>query len=393
MTGLPLAEFAATQWSRAPLLRRAIGDDRFAELLSLPAVDEIVSRRGLRTPFVRMSKDGELLPAGRYTRGGGAGAEIADQVADDKVLAEFGDGATLVLQAMHRMWPPIQAFAVELSTQLGHPVQVNAYITPPQNRGFAPHYDVHDVFVLQFAGSKHWKIHAPVHEAPLREQPWTDRKSAVAARAAETPLVDTVLEPGDVLYLPRGYIHSAVSLGDVSGHLTIGVHPMTRRAIVDRIVAALGDDIELRRSLPAGVDLADAAALDGEIDAAIAALHAAVDRVDRTAIARGIGRQLGTSTRPAPLNPLEQLAAAAALSPATPVRLRPGLRAVVKNDGKGTMIVLPDKKIKLTTANETAARAALTGACVTAESLPGIDSGDGLALLAQLLRDGVVVPA
>src|SRR6266568_7136411 len=95
--------FAAEHWGRAPLLTRAADlGSSFDDLLDTAAVDELVSRRGLRTPFLRMAKDGDVLPAAKFTRGGGAGASIADQAADDQVLAMIADGATLVLQALHR---------------------------------------------------------------------------------------------------------------------------------------------------------------------------------------------------------------------------------------------------------------------------------------------------
>ena len=66
-----------------------------------------------------------------------------------------------MLQGLHRTWPAIQAFTRRLVEELGHPAQVNAYITPESSRGFDPHYDVHDVFVLQVDGEKHWRVHAP----------------------------------------------------------------------------------------------------------------------------------------------------------------------------------------------------------------------------------------
>ena len=394
-TGLSLSDFAASHWGAAPLLRRAseLPAGGFTDLLSLAAIDELLSRRGLRTPFVRMSRNGDVLSPARFTRGGGAGAEISDQVADDKVLAEFAAGATLVLQGLHRVWPPIQEFAGALSAQLGHPVQVNAYVTPPQNTGFAPHYDVHDVFVLQFAGRKHWRIHEPVCASPLRDQPWFARKAAVAARSAETPLIDVVLECGDALYLPRGYLHAATSLGEISGHLTVGVHPVTRRTLADQIFAGLADDVELRRSLPLGVDLSDAAVLEGEIEATIAALRGAIDRLDRVAVARGVGRHLAATTRPAPLRPLEQLSAAATLAPESRVRLRPGLRLTLRIDGRQLVIELPDREVRLNVTTAEAVRVATSGVSVTAETLPEVDVGEGLALLSQLLREGVVVPA
>ena len=96
-------------------------------------------------------------------------------MSSDAVLRLFADGSTVVLQGLHRLWPPLIEFADQLAADLGHPTQVNAYITPPSSRGFSPHYDVHDVFVLQVAGEKHWRIHEPVLPDPLRTQPWTDR--------------------------------------------------------------------------------------------------------------------------------------------------------------------------------------------------------------------------
>jgi len=394
VTGLAVTEFAASYWATQPRLRRAaeLPVHNFDDLLSLAAVDELLSRRGLRTPFLRMTRKGEILAPRRFTRGGGAGADIADQIADDKVLAEFAAGATLVLQGLHRVWPPVQDFAAALALQLGHPVQVNAYVTPPENTAFAPHYDVHDIFVLQFAGSKRWRIHEPVFPSPLRDQPWDLHKAAVAARALETPLIETVLEAGDALYLPRGFLHAANTLGEVSGHLTVGVHPVTRQALATEIFATLADDVELRRSLPVGVDLTDPDVLAGELQSTVAAVHAAIDRLDPAAIARGLGRHLAATTRPAPLSPLGQLRAAEALAVDTPVRLRPGLRLTLQIEGRQLKVQLPDREVLIPDTLADAVRAATSGVEVSADSLPGLAVSDGLKLLRRLLREGVVVP-
>src|SRR5690349_22292771 len=154
-----------------------------------------------------MAKAGQVLDSSAFTGPGGVGAEIGDQVRDDKVAALFAGGATVVLQALHRTWPPVIDLCTRLAAELAHPVQANAYVTPPSSRGFSAHYDVHDVFVLQLAGEKHWQIHEPVLREPLRSQPWNDRAAEVAAAATGEPVIDTVLRPGDALYLPRGYLH------------------------------------------------------------------------------------------------------------------------------------------------------------------------------------------
>src|SRR5689334_17721673 len=84
---IPARDFAEQYWGRRPLLTRAAElPAAFDDLLDAAAVDELVSRRGLRTPFLRMAKEGDLVPPARYTRGGGAGATVADQAADDAVL-------------------------------------------------------------------------------------------------------------------------------------------------------------------------------------------------------------------------------------------------------------------------------------------------------------------
>ncbi|HXM06846.1 MAG TPA: cupin domain-containing protein, partial [Candidatus Acidoferrum sp.] len=296
-------------------------------------------------------------------------------------------------QGLHRTWPPLASFARELSAQLGHPVQVNAYVTPPQSTGFTPHYDVHDVFVLQFEGRKHWHVHEPVWLAPLRDQPSQNHKSAVDARATEEPFIDRVLERGDTLYLPRGYIHSATSLDEISGHLTVGVHPITRRAIVDQLIAQLSDDVELRKSLSAGVDFSDEAEIETDLAATVAAMHAAIDRFDRTAIARGLARQLSAATRPTAIRPFEQIATADRLGPTDPVRLCPGLRLTLRRDGEQVVIELPDREIRLPATQADAVRFATSGDEVSATVLPGLDMNQGRLLLSQLLRGGVVVPA
>ncbi len=388
------AQFATEHWGRAPLLTRAgeLGGG-FDDLLDAAAVDELVSRRGLRTPFLRMAKAGEVLVPARYTRGGGAGAGVTDQAADDKILSSMADGATLVLQALHRTWPPLVDFGTQLAGELGHPVQINAYITPPQNQGFAPHYDVHDVFVLQVAGRKRWTIHAPVVQAPLAAQPWEQRRAAVAARAAEAPLIDTVLEPGDALYLPRGTVHAAQALGEMSIHLTVGVHPVTRYQLVRHLLDLAQDDPQLRTSLPMGVDLSDPAVLAEHLATTLAALHERIDATAPADVARRVGVDLMRQTRPEPIAPLAQRAAADALTAHTPVRLRGRLRLRVESSGEQLQLVTLDRTINLPAAAADAVKSVLTGAQTTPAQLPGLEADAQLVLVRRLLREGVVVAA
>ncbi len=374
-------------------------DTDFADLLDTRAVDELVSTRGLRTPFLRMANRGDVLAGSRFTRSGGSGAGIGDQVADDKVLAELSAGSTLVLQALHRTWPPLVRFTAALAAELGHPVQVNAYITPPQNQGFAAHYDNHDVFVLQIAGGKRWTVHEPVLRDPLPEQKWEQRRAEVAARAAEPPVLDTVLHAGDALYLPRGYLHSAAALGELSIHLTVGVHPVSRMTLLRELLDSSSVDPALRESLPLGVDLSDPAVLAPQLAAAASALAGFAAELDATpdapvtqSLAARMGASLAESTRPEPISPLAQSAAVAALQPSTVLRARAGLRYTgVERNGQLVLSYL-DRTLSIPVSATEAVLYALSAEFFTPADLPALAADEQLVLARRLLREALAVP-
>jgi len=397
-------DFARDTWSRGPLLSTAEqlassydlrGSSQsfssYEDLFSLAAVDELLSRRGLRTPFIRLAKDGVVVPPGRYTRSGGTGAQVADQVADDRVLELFLDGHTIVLQGLHRLWPPLIDFAGALSTDLGHPVQVNAYITPSSSQGFSAHYDVHDVFVLQVAGEKRWRIHRPVHPDPLRDQPWTDHRAAVAARAQEEPVIDTVLRPGDALYLPRGHLHAAEALGDVSCHLTVGVHPVTRHAVLETLLDLVADEPALRTSLPLGVEVSDPASLAAEFEATVTALVDRLLTVTPADVSDRLAGRLVSSNRPGPVSPLAQATALRALSADSVLVVRPDQRHVLRIERDLLQLRLFDRTVALPLAAEKAVRALLDGERLRVRDLPDLGPDDSMSLARRLVREAVVV--
>ena len=333
-----------------------------------------------------------MLPASAYTASGGFGAEIGDQVASDQVFDRFADGSTIVLQGLHRLWPPIIDFTRELVDDLRHPVQVNAYVTPPSSQGFDPHYDTHDVFVLQIAGEKHWRIHPPVHVDPLSSQPWSDHRAAVARAALEEPAIDAVLRPGDALYLPRGWIHSATAGGDATSvHLTIGISAYTHADVVAALLARVGDSARMRAALPLGVDFDDPEQFAGILRDTVDALVELVEHADAADTAATLARRFEGDIRAEPIAPLATLAALADLDASTTVRWRGSLRARVETADDRVRIVSRTKTLSLPIEAEPAVRRLAEGEPIAVGSLPGLDAESAVVVARRLVREGFAV--
>ncbi len=382
--------FASEHWGRQPLVSRA--NELLAgaaDLLGRDDVDELVSRRGLRTPFLRVARDGRTLGDREFTAGGGVGAGIADQVSDDKLLGHFAAGATIVLQGLHRTWAPLIEFCQRLAEELGHPAQANAYVTPRQNRGFDDHYDVHDVFVVQTSGEKRWRLRPPVRPAPLRDDPWTDHRADVEEAASHEPLHEFTLSAGDVLYLPRGWIHSATALGGVSTHVTIGVHVWTRRHLADELVALALDAASgaerVRGTLPLSPGGPRLASLTDDVEATRDALVVALRSVPAVDVVRAFENRWRETQRAAPVGPLAQVAAAEDLEGRSCVRLRPHLGARLGAEpGGGARLTsrLPDLTVE---EHDVPALIALVDDGVLRADMVGLD------LTRRLLLAGLVV--
>jgi ribosomal protein L16 Arg81 hydroxylase len=230
-----------------------------------------------------------------------------------------------------------------LAEELGHPVQANAYVTPRQSQGFNDHYDVHDVFVLQVAGEKHWRIRPPVHVWPTRDQPWTSYSEQVDAATAKAPLLDVTLQTGDCLYLPRGFLHSATATEDISAHLTLGVHVWTRVHLAEALIAeamqALVESEDDRAPLGLGVDVGDAADLASDVKRLRGILASAMEGVGAEQMARRLGRMVQASARPGPIAPVAQSRRALALAEDDVIRLRPFVQARLVHGSNGATVL------------------------------------------------------
>ena len=349
---------------------------RFTRLLSTADVERLLCSSGIRYPAFRLVKAGAHLHARDYTVDLPWRPTPFTGTADvDRVIAEFDAGATIVLQGLHLGWEPLTAFCRALERDLGHPVQANAYYTPRRSQGLGVHHDTHDVLVLQVAGEKRWLVYDPVLELPLRDQ----RYSPELGGPGE-PVHDVVLAPGDTLYLPRGWLHEALTSESDSLHLTIGVNVYSW---LDAFKAALddcADEVAFRRAVE----------LDGTGGDGLVELLEA--RLGPEEVARRMRERFVRGRRPVRAGQLTQLRALDDLTGQTELERRPTAIADLRVDGDVVVLEFEGKAIRFPRRVRGHVEFAAT-ACAPfrADDLPdGLDAEGRLVLVRRLVREGLL---
>jgi lysine-specific demethylase/histidyl-hydroxylase NO66 len=348
----------------------------FDDLLSLPDVDHLIASTALRLPSFRLVKEGKALPSSSYTKTARTGSQSVAGMADPaRIFAEFERGATIVLQGMHRYWLPLARFCRDLELQLGHPTQVNAYITPPGSRGLAVHRDGHDVFVLQMFGTKRWQVYARSPDLP----------------PPDDPILETELRPGDSLYIPRDFPHAASTQETASAHLTVGILSPTWIGAVREAVRLAEDEPELAEPLPLGFGL-DPAAFRDAVEDRLLAFQRWLEKVDPGEVAERLARGFLTSRQPLLGGQLSQLLSLPALSDRSRVRRRPSSICVILPAGDEIAVLIGDRELRMPAWVEPAVRSLATGTEVTVNDLePDLDDADSrLVLVRRLVREGML---
>jgi bifunctional lysine-specific demethylase and histidyl-hydroxylase NO66 len=374
-TGDPHA-FLRDAWGTRAVVRAGTDPDGFQDLLTLEDVDRFLTTTSLRTPYFRVVKAGETIPESAYTRSGRTGSRDVAGMADPARIASlFEEGATLVLQGLHRWSEPVTRFCRDLELELGHACQANAYITPPGAQGLALHDDPHDVFVLQAFGRKRWEVHAAPKEG------------------ARAPL-DAEVGPGDTIYMPTGTPHAASTQDVLSGHITIGVHVTPWRDVVagawDRVVA----DPAFDGDVPAGwTD--DPEGFRRELGRRLEVVAAALGRVDPQAV---FDRRLERfwSNRPQiARGQIAERSSTFVVDDTTVVRRRPGSFCRLRSRGDVLVVLLGDRRLEMPAFLEPAMRRVAEAESFTvgelAAQLP--DAVGRAVLVRRLIREGLLTAA
>jgi Cupin superfamily protein len=328
-------------------------------------VERLVTETAIRTPAFRLVKAG-ASPSGYTTNLSWRPEPFGGTARVDRVLSEFERGATIVLQALHHSWLPLARYCRALENELGHPVQANAYFTPRGSQGLPVHHDTHEVLSLQVSGHKRWLVYEPVLELPLKHQRY---RPALGAPGAA--VLDVTLRAGDTLYLPRGWLHEALTSDSDSLHITIGVNVRRWVDAVRRVLDELEWELPFRRSIEEEPD---------------GLLELLAERLDAHAVRLDARERLVRSRRPVLDGQLSELRALDALTVETPLRRRETVIAELE----GTVLAFEGRTLRFPERlREELEFVVSADGPFAATELPGqLDDEGRLVLVKRLVREG-----
>ena len=338
-------------------------------------MEQLVCSGGLRHPGFRLVKAGEQLRVRDYTIDIPWRPAAFSGAADvERVLAEWERGATVVLQGLHLTRPAIGEFCRSLEAVLTHPTQANAYYTPRAAQGLPVHHDTHDVFVLQVAGEKRWLVYEPALELPLKDQRYSSELGGPGS-----PVEDRVLRAGDTLYLPRGWLHEALTSETDSLHLTIGVNVVTWLDAFKAALEELRNDVRFRRSWQS----------DGGVEELVETVKARLRPED---VGRRARDKLVRSRRPIREGHMRQLRALEDLGGDTALERNPTVLADLVDRNGSVVLVFEGREMTFPAhAREEIAAVVDAEEPFTPFQLPGSLDDDGrLVLVRRLVREGLL---
>jgi hypothetical protein len=355
---------------------------RFGALLSLADLDEVLGRFGVRHPGIKLVRSDGPVPVAEYL--------WRDNMVDPARVARlFSEGCTVVFGSFHDWHEPLRRLCSAVSGQASARTQTNIYLTPPSSQGFKPHWDTHDVFVLQVEGSKRWRIYGGGPELPLKDQ-----KFDPALHVAGDVEHELTLREGEALYIPRGIMHAAVTTEDVSLHVTLGVMAFTwAELVVDCLAELVERDPRWRENVPFGF------AGDGRPDPALASelaerLSTLSAGVDLHAVVPERRRTFSGHLRPRATDYLQQAASAPELRPEDEVRWRESLPGRIEHRNGRVVVASGDREIELPAAATATLERMLAGVPLVGGAIDdGLDWESRRVVLAALIREGWVARA
>jgi cupin superfamily protein len=233
-----LEEFLSRYWLKLHVFCHG-PSERFRELLSWTDLNRILEHHWREIYRFRLARQGRDLEPASYADLGG----YTPRIRAKDVTEHLRHGATLSFDAIDELHEPLTRLAEVFESFFHGGTKINIYAGWRALHGLDLHRDNQEIFILQLDGSKRWLLYGPTVDGVDRSLLQT------RSVAPDGAVLDQILRPGDLLYIPRGCYHLAVPMNEPTLHLTLGVkNPREMdllRWLVERLRARGADERDL----------------------------------------------------------------------------------------------------------------------------------------------------
>jgi len=279
LNDIDIDSFLRDYWQKKPLLIRNAFPD-WENPLEPDELAGLACEAGVESRLIERTRDSWALDHGPF---------------EEDRFGTLGERPwTLLVQAVDHHVPDVAALIEPFRFVPNWRIDDVMVSYAADEGGVGPHFDQYDVFLVQGLGRRRWRIGA-VCDVSTALLPHDDLRLL----ADFAPTEEWVLEPGDILYVPPGWAHDGIAVGDDCMTYSIGFRaPSTEEMLADycdHIVETM--DVDQRYADP---DL-QRQENPGEISAAaLARLHAMVTEklLDRETFGRWFGSYVSTRKYP-----------------------------------------------------------------------------------------------
>jgi len=224
MAPLGAERFFAEYEGRRPLHLKGAAD-KFAAVMTWAKLNDLLGQAPIWSEgSLLLFLDREPIAPARYCESALSRVDRKPALQPDpeKVKEFLRRGATMAANWIDHLSAGLTAFSAALEQALLGKVQANLYVSSRRRQGLASHRDRHDVYAVHVEGTKTWHVYEGRSLVPTAHPMFkTSRAEDEEARGAL--LMEVRMEPGDLLYLPRGQYHDALADEGGAMHIAFGV--------------------------------------------------------------------------------------------------------------------------------------------------------------------------
>lgn len=158
----------------------------------------------------------------------------------EKIDSFQKEGGTLIFVDVNDRHTQIANLVSQLKARIPGRVWVNLFVSA-QKDGIGAHWDDNDVFVIQLQGNRKWEFWPPDPILP------TAASKQLESEPNSEPVETQILSPGDLMIVPRGWIHKTTLESPFSVHLMFAYRCPTVADMLRKIIDDATSEISLLR--------------------------------------------------------------------------------------------------------------------------------------------------